>query len=600
MINSPQENFYRENLEKVSAARLKIKARKNLTTWLRVIIFLGGVVGLYIFTASNNSQAVIIISIVSVVLFLFLVRYFALLKNRFDYLSIKQSQFEKELQGLKGDYSGFDGAEDEKDAEHEFVEDIDFFGDESVFQQINRSCTVTGRSKLAQWFKNPEQNANELRKRQQAITELVEKRDLRFTFRATGMQADMKMEDYKGLLKWGKLPQLFNKPIFIILPIVAILLSVIGIVLVSLSKISFVVFILYVFVGPMAFSSIYVQRITQRHNYVSRMSALFSAYKALFLQVEKEEFQSDYLQKLQHELVGETVASQAIDQLGKITTAIDSRLNLLMAFVLNGLFLWDIIQMVRLERWQQKYKDEIPVWFDALGTFDALCSLSGFAYNNPKYVLPQFSDQEHVMSATKLGHPLISAEQRVCNDFSLEKRGDFMIITGANMAGKSTFLRTVAVNMILGMSGTVVCAEKMIFTPIHVITSLRTTDNLVRNESYFFAELKRLKWIIDKLNSGERLFIILDEILKGTNSKDKQEGSRALIEQLVRLKATGIIATHDIILGKLVEEYPDNIINRCFEVDLKNDQLIFDYTLRAGVSQNMNATFLMRRMGITV
>jgi len=350
----------------------------------------------------------------------------------------------------------------------------------------------------------------------------------------------------------------------------------------------------------MAFSSIYVQRITQRHNYVSRMSALFSAYKALFLQVEKEEFQSDYLQKLQHELVGETVASQAIDQLGKITTAIDSRLNLLMAFVLNGLFLWDIIQMVRLERWQQKYKDEIPVWFDALGTFDALCSLSGFAYNNPKYVLPQFSDQEHVMSATKLGHPLISAEQRVCNDFSLEKRGDFMIITGANMAGKSTFLRTVAVNMILGMSGTVVCAEKMIFTPIHVITSLRTTDNLVRNESYFFAELKRLKWIIDKLNSGERLFIILDEILKGTNSKDKQEGSRALIEQLVRLKATGIIATHDIILGKLVEEYPDNIINRCFEVDLKNDQLIFDYTLRAGVSQNMNATFLMRRMGITV
>ena len=600
MINSPQENFYRENLEKVSAARLKIKARKNLTTWLRVIIFLGGVVGLYIFTASNNSQAVIIISIVSVVLFLFLVRYFALLKNRFDYLSIKQSQFEKELQGLKGDYSGFDGAEDEKDAEHEFVEDIDFFGDESVFQQINRSCTVTGRSKLAQWFKNPEQNANELRKRQQAITELVEKRDLRFTFRATGMQADMKMEDYKGLLKWGKLPQLFNKPIFIILPIVAILLSVIGIVLVSLSKISFVVFILYVFVGPMAFSSIYVQRITQRHNYVSRMSALFSAYKALFLQVEKEEFQSDYLQKLQHELIGDKVASQAIDQLGKITTAIDSRLNLLMAFVLNGLFLWDIIQMVRLERWQQKYKDEIPVWFDALGTFDALCSLSGFAYNNPKYVLPQFSDQEHVMSATKLGHPLISAEQRVCNDFSLEKRGDFMIITGANMAGKSTFLRTVAVNMILGMSGTVVCAEKMIFTPIHVITSLRTTDNLVRNESYFFAELKRLKWIIDKLNSGERLFIILDEILKGTNSKDKQEGSRALIEQLVRLKATGIIATHDIILGKLVEEYPDNIINRCFEVDLKNDQLIFDYTLRAGVSQNMNATFLMRRMGITV
>lgn len=600
MINSPQENFYSETLDIVSAERQKIKTRKNLTTWLRVIIFFSGMVGLYIFTASHNSQAVVITCVFTVVLFLILVRYFSLLKNRFDYLSIKQSQFEKELQGLKGDYSGFDGAEEEKDAEHEFVEDIDFFGEKSVFQQINRSCTVTGRSRLARWFKNPEQNAQELRERQQAINELAEKKDLRFTFRATGMQANMKSDDYSGLLKWGKLPEVFNKPIFIVLPVVAILLSITGIILVSISKISFLVFIIYVFIGPLAFTSIYVQRITQRHNFVSRMSALFNAYKALFLLVEKEEFESDYLHRLQKELVGEKMASQAIHQLGKITTAIDSRLNLIMAFVLNGLFLWDIIQMVRLERWQRKYRDEIPVWFEALGTFDALCSLSGFAYNNPQYVMPAFGDRDHVMKATKLGHPLIPAEQRVCNDFSLDKHGDFMIITGANMAGKSTFLRTVAVNMILAMAGTVVCAQEMIFTPIHVITSLRTTDNLVRNESYFFAELKRLKWIIDKLNSGERLFIILDEILKGTNSKDKQEGSRALIEQLVRLKATGIIATHDIILGNLVKQYPDNIINRCFEVDIENDQLVFDYTLREGVSQNMNATFLMRRMGITV
>ena len=167
------------------------------------------------------------------------------------------------------------------------------------------------------------------------------------------------------------------------------------------------------------------------------------------------------------------------------------------------------------------------------------------------------------------------------------------------MAGKSTYLRTVGVSLVLAMAGAPVCAEKYCFKPVQLFTSIRTSDSLTENESYFYAELKRLKKIIDTVRSGEEVFIILDEILRGTNSKDKHSGSEALLKQLVH-KATGIIATHDVALGILEKIFPENIKNRCFEVDITNDKLSFDYKLRQGVSQNMNATILMRQMGITV
>ena len=168
------------------------------------------------------------------------------------------------------------------------------------------------------------------------------------------------------------------------------------------------------------------------------------------------------------------------------------------------------------------------------------------------------------------------------------------------MAGKSTYLRTVGINYLLACIGTPVCARSMELYPAQLITSLRTSDSLNDNESYFFAELKRLKLIIDKLQAGEEFFIILDEILKGTNSMDKQKGSLALIKQFMTLQANGIIATHDLMLGTLADIYPDDIRNYRFEADITGNELTFSYRLREGVAQNMNACFLMKKMGIAV
>ena len=212
-------------------------------------------------------------------------------------------------------------------------------------------------------------------------------------------------------------------------------------------------------------------------------------------------------------------------------------------------------------------------------------------------VFPKFSDDFSIL-AENASHPFIAKEQSIGNPININGWKHFNVITGANMAGKSTYLRTVGVNLILAMTGSAVFADKFVFQPVEIITGIKTSDSLQDGESYFFAELKRLKQIIVRLENGERLFIILDEILRGTNSADKQKGSLGLIKQLLSLNAAGIIATHDLALGKLIESFPENISNKRFEVEITNNQLEFDYKIKDGISQNLNATFLMKKMGI--
>jgi DNA mismatch repair ATPase MutS len=233
-----------------------------------------------------------------------------------------------------------------------------------------------------------------------------------------------------------------------------------------------------------------------------------------------------------------------------------------------------------------------------LGQVDALITLGNYAYNNQGFSYPSLSDGEKIFTAKKLGHPLINRNDRVCNDFSIPGKGTVCIITGANMAGKSTFLRTLAVNYILAMSGAPVCAEGMSFAPVKLFTSMRTTDSLSNHESYFYAELKRLRLLKTMIGDGEPVLFILDEILKGTNSADKSLGSKLFVKKLIELGGTGLIATHDISLGEMESDYPGTVINRCFEVEIDGETITFDYLLRDGITHKMNAALLMKQMGI--
>jgi DNA mismatch repair ATPase MutS len=298
--------------------------------------------------------------------------------------------------------------------------------------------------------------------------------------------------------------------------------------------------------------------------------------------------------------LNDQTAGRRLKKLQGLTSALDNRLNILVSIVANAYLLWDLQIVYRVELWRRQNSAHLPLWLETIYQFDAISGFSAFSYNNPDYCIPEIKSDGYFLQMKGAGHPLINKSLMVTNDLEMGKNQKLLVITGANMAGKSTFLRTIGVNLVLAMAGSVVCAREFITCPIGLHTSIRTTDSVQKNESYFYAELLRLKAIIDRLAMGEKLFIIIDEMLRGTNSKDKHLGSQALIEQLIRLGGTGLLATHDIALGELADKYPSDITNYRFEVEIKNDELFFDYKLKTGISQNLNASFLMKKMGITL
>jgi DNA mismatch repair ATPase MutS len=333
---------------------------------------------------------------------------------------------------------------------------------------------------------------------------------------------------------------------------------------------------------------------------VSRKQLFLSSFEQLVSSFEKEEFKSDVMSAIKQKLcAGQSSVAYKIKELNNIISAFDSRLNLFVGLILNGFLLWDFHCLMKLEKWRRSAASGLPVWLNLLGKADGLNSLANYSFNNPDISFPEVVRNGPVLEAFRMSHPLLKKETRVSNDFSIRQRGQVFIITGANMAGKSTFLRTVAVNMVLGMTGAPVCAEKMKLTPLKLFTSMRTVDSLSHNESYFYAELKRLKALKERLEKGEDIFFILDEILKGTNSTDKSLGSKQFLRRIIDLGGTGLIATHDISLGEMEVEYPGNVVNKCFEIEIDGENISFDYLLRDGITRRMNAAALMKQMGIT-
>jgi DNA mismatch repair ATPase MutS len=368
-------------------------------------------------------------------------------------------------------------------------------------------------------------------------------------------------------------------------------------ILASLSILSFTIASVPLMVN-LLITAIKIKSTNQIHNTLSGKYRLISSFGKMIEEVESSPFQSDVLAGMRSELIsGQWCASDELRRLGKILGAFDSRMNILAGFFLNAIILWDMQCINRLKKWSKHNGSHTGTWLRILGEFDAFSSLANYRYNNPDFVFPALSEGSEIFDADGLGHPLIPERKRVCNSFRIEQE-KICIISGANMAGKSTFLRTVAVNYILAMSGAPVCAGRMKFTPMKIFTSMRTTDSLKSGESYFYAELRRLKELENEVRSSNKVFFILDEILKGTNSEDKSTGSKLFVSKLASMGANGIIATHDTALGLMENTYPGKIFNRCIEIDIEGEKIFFNYLLRDGITTSRNAVLLMKQMGI--
>jgi DNA mismatch repair ATPase MutS len=517
--------------------------------------------------------------------------------------SIKRIQIliqinEKEVKALAGDYSSFDPGNEFIDQSHDYTHDLDIFGEGSLFQFINRTSTIFGKLRLAEYFSDAFGQSDKVIQRQQSVKELSEMVELRQKLQLIFHDEKITEADKTEMNTWldSESPVKNLK----IVRILAYGLPPITLTCLALSIAGIIAFPSFLIVLQLMIVFLYARQTIQVQNIITSKSKILNKFSQSLLLIENTNFKSGYLTDIQKRLVAEEgkIPSKAIRQLSVLLNYMDSNLNILVSIILNGLFMFNLHLLLKVEKWKKQNQENVLNWFEAIATFDAMSSLANFAYNNNQFIYPDLIFDNFGFIAENLGHPLIDAEQRVVNDIKINGWNQFAIITGANMSGKSTFLRTIGANYILAMAGAPVCASKLSFYPIQIHSSIRTSDSLVKHESYFYAELKRLKQIIDELESGKKKLILLDEILKGTNSKDKQAGSIALIEQLLHYKSVGLFATHDLMLGELASRFPGQVNNLCFEIQIENDKMVIDYKLHPGVCKNLNATYLMKNMGI--
>jgi hypothetical protein len=596
-METPEQAYSLRQVEFEQTFSRYQKISKTLA-WLRLFTFLSLLVFLYIGLSSKKPVIGLVIAGTCLILLIILIILNASYNRKRDYFSHLVELCKKEIKAIRHDFLEFPDGSEFIDNSHAYASDIDLFGPGSAYQYINRTVTHLGKLRLVAWLKSPCLDADEIDSRQEACREASAHIDWRLQFAACGHETEVK-DSPDSLLDWIKLPDIFSnhKRLTQIISVwQAVMVLILIIVVAGWINYNYLVLVGLINLGIVG---AYLKKINEVSHFFGKSYSMMTKYSGLFSKISESGFKTSWMrQRIDLLVSGNGSAAIEIGILRKLLQQFDSRNNLLVGFSRNALFLTDLLLVIKMETWRRNNKGNIQKWLEVLGQVDAMNSLATFAFNNPGYSFPVPVEGEFSLEAKGLGHPLIPQEERVCNAFSLENWHTLVVLTGANMAGKSTFLRTIGINHILAHTGSPVCATDYRFKPSLLITSIRTNDSLIKHESYFYAELKKLKSIIDALEQGQEVFILLDEVLKGTNSNDKLNGSIILIKKLLQLQTSGIIATHDISLGELEKEFPDHIINRCFEAEISNGQLIFDYKLKQGTAKNMTALFLMKQMNI--
>ncbi|MBP1639280.1 MAG: mismatch repair protein MutS domain protein [Bacteroidetes bacterium] len=592
------QNYYQERIDTFEKELAILKKQSLLLSWMRLTSFLAFVGFLILFFVVGRYSVVMIFSLLSLGALMVLVNLNLRLEDRITLISYKIQVNRNELLFLAHNYAERDTGSGFASINPYLANDFDLFGNGSLYQYLNRCTTRSGSIAFAKALCNQEKDSATIREKQAAIKELSSRNDFIQNFQANGMSTPENGHEAMALQSWLSEPS--EKKSFV--RKVAVILGVINVLWMILAAIQILtwgsVFI------PLVISLWMVSRqirpIAKAHSQLENISKTFVKYTTLFKLIEEEDFQSDYLRNLRQKLLsGESTASRSLYSLFRILALFDIRDNILLAFVLNAVFLFDIHTYYLLMQWKVRHKDEVNGWFSAMAEMEVLMSFATFAFNNRDTIAyPSISDNNFKIDVAEMGHPLLHPDVRVNNSVSIAGAPSIQIITGANMAGKSTFLRTVVVNLILAMNGSPVPAKSFDFTPCDIFSSIKIQDSLSNNESYFYAELIRLKQIIEHVQRHPRTLVILDEILRGTNTKDKQTGSLGLLEKLISLNAMVIIATHDLVIGELEQKYPVCVTNHCFEVELTDNQLFFDYKLKPGISTKLNASFLMKKMQI--
>ena len=481
-----------------------------------------------------------------------------------------------------------------------YLDDLDIFGGSSLFHLLNRTTTLHGEAALAALLRNTTLAAGDILAQQGAIRSLAAQADCRRLLTATGRLATGKAGDLRPLGDWLRIkPRLYQHKALRVL-IGLLTLGNLAAILYFLSSNNYTLIVAGILVCRLL-TGYFSKSVSREHQLISHQQAILEQYAdilSVFSAVDAGS--SAILQELQAQA---RVAHTAIRQLSRLASFFEQQHNLLVNAFLNSLIFYDLQCLIALERWKARYKEELPGWIEAVGSIECVNSLATFAFNNPEYVYPLpvaggEAERALFLEAKGLAHPLIPARRRVANDFTIGRGERLILVTGSNMSGKTTFLRTIGVNLLLAQCGAPVCATDFSFTPMQLLTSLRINDSLQEQTSYFMAELKKLQRIVRQLETGVPALVLIDEILRGTNSEDKTYGSEQFARKLTRYHCLSLFATHDLTLGQLEQELPGVIANYCFESVIEDGDLHFNYRLQRGIARNRNASFLMKKMDI--
>jgi hypothetical protein len=590
------ESFYQERVKRYAQEEAVCARQNTRYSFIRLIIMLVAfTAGIYCFQISIRLSVAVTVTLL-VIFAVCLKRHLAIIEKQKEKERLKTIN-QQELQGLAGDYSAYHPGEQYMNVKHYYTSDLDIFGTHSLFRFLNRTTSPSGSDMLAEWLSGPAATP-EIEERQGAVKELAGMVDMRQQMQAVGLKYRDVSKELPQFLKWLHAPPelLGNKRLLTVMQTLP-WITVAAIVAAVFGRIPSIVAWLPVAVHFIISGSV-AGKVNYLHRQVSEKVKFISTYSELISIFAGTDFSSPCLVAFRNRFI-ESKAADQIKTLQNRIRKLDYRLNMLYIPV-NILFFFDYKHLAWLERWRSASGQKLTEWFDAIARVEALSSFANMQHNHPGWVMPVINDDYFTLEAKNIGHPLIPEKERVCNDFSLTGKGHVSVVTGSNMSGKSTFERSIGVNMILALAGAPVCADCLAITNCRLYTYMRIADNLEERTSSFYAELKRLKKLIDITKEDRKVFFLLDEVLRGTNSRDRQTGSTALIRQLVRQQVSGIIATHDLSLGKLEEELPDNITNAHFDVQIHGEDMSFDYKLYKGICTSLNASVLMRKIGINI
>ncbi|MUV04370.1 DNA mismatch repair protein [Flavobacterium rakeshii] len=588
-------NFYSSRLTHFTQQLEQLKKQYNTISFLRLIAVLGILFFGWQLLKTEGDFVYLPGIVIGIVAFAFLMKkHGTISKARTRARTLKAINID-EITFLKKEGIPFENGEEFIDFHHTYSYDLDIFGNRSLFHNMNRTQTFKGKEKLASLLLNvlPQ---DDILKNQEAIKELSAKPEWRQEIMAMGKMNKDNATVYKKLIGWSKsnlkgisissLITSYVLPILLVFALIAYWIT---------GNRDYLDVSGFLFVFNLGFLSTQFKLIKSEIADTTEIHEIIHNYGLIIEQIEKESFTSDKLKGLQQNLVLKNhKASEQIRRLSDLLSRMDTVNNLFAMILFNGAFLFHVHTLNTLLKWKKEHAEAISHWLDIIAEVEALNSLANLYYNNPEFTFPSLNN-DYKVSFTDVAHPLLNVTTRIGNDVDFNPR--FMILTGSNMSGKSTFLRSLGVNMVLAGVGAPVCAAQANIHALPVLVSMRLSDSLSDSESYFYAEIKRLKQIMDSLEH-ERAFVLLDEILRGTNSDDKQAGTIEVVKKMVARKAIGAIATHDIEVCNTTAQYLTDLRNSCFEAQIVDNDLYFDYKLRDGICKNKSATFLMEKMGV--